>query len=791
MIEVNRFPPRKKNEDASSAAAHFEQAHSVATQMERSLGGTQGNKEGEILDALPAQIALLDAAGTIRYVNRAWQNYAERNGATAAGVGLGGNYLKQGISAWTLQEEDAQTVVAGIARVVEGDQSGFALDFQAKTDDGPRWLKIVCVPMPRREDGIVILQVDATDRVLAEEAAQAGEQQFRTLIEYGTDIISIHVKDGTMVYQSPSVRSVLGYEPEELLTKNIFEYLAPESIEPVQAAYRAMLDAPGKLVHVEAWLRAKNGGYQCFDCTGRNLLDDPLVLGILFNARDITERKRVAQELEEKAQLLELATDGIFICDAQGVITSWNRGAERIYGWTAAEAIGRRAAELLNGNNREREEVLAGLKCKGYWTAEVDHKSRSGARLRILSRCSCLRDDAGRLKSILTINSDITEQRTMEEHYFRAQRMESIGLLAGGVAHDLNNIFTPLLLSLELLQEDISDTNRDLIETMEVSATRGSQMVKQLLTFARGVDGERLRVDAGGLVAEVQKVARDSFPKNIVLRVDVPTDVWPTIGDPTQLHQVLLNLVVNARDAMPEGGSLTITLSNVVIDEQYASSDPEARIGNYVLFRITDTGEGIAREVLTHIFEPFFTTKEATKGTGLGLTTSLAITRSHGGFLKVESQQGLGSSFSLYLPADHRDAPAQASTASPILNGNGEVILLVDDDDGVRLVTRRTLERHNYKVLLAVDGADGVAVFAQHSHEISLVVADVVMPVLNGPQMIGAIRRINPDVKVMATSGFADKGASAAIQDLGLPVFLRKPYSAEILLRSIGNLLAN
>lgn len=406
----------------------------------------------------------------------------------------------------------------------------------------------------------------------------------------------------------------------------------------------------------------------------------------------------------------------------------------------------------------------------------------------IHDRAFPVRDSQGLALRIVGTAKDITESKNLEAQYLRVQRMESIGTLAGGIAHDLNNVLTPILMSTGLLKRQEQNPLRlSILTTIEDSAQRGADMVKQVLSFARGVDGQQLQVQTGRLLKEIEKIANETFLKNILVRCDVPPDLWVVRGDPIQLHQVLLNLCVNARDAMPNGGTLTLSASNFMLDEQYAAMNIEASPGPHVRIAVGDNGTGMTPEVMERIFEPFFTTKELGKGTGLGLSTTTAIIKSHGGFMRVESKVGAGTQFQVYLPAqvessveDFNEAPAP----EPPSCGHSELVLVVDDEDAVRQVTQQTLESFGYRVVLAADGIEAVSIYAARKQEIAVVITDMMMPVMDGPRMIQVLLRINPQVRIIAASGLHADAAS-----MGVRQFIPKPYTAETLLKTLHQVL--
>jgi PAS domain S-box-containing protein len=516
-------------------------------------------------------------------------------------------------------------------------------------------------------------------------------------------------------------------------------------------------------------------------------LADDLAFGIV-SLRARAERRVAEEKIAQQAEFIDKATDAISVRDLEQRVTFWNQGAERMYGWKSSEVIGRPIRELLHPDFFAFENALHQLRRQGEWTGELQKKTKSGATLTADCRWTLVRDNGGNPASVLAIETDITEKKKLEAQFLRTQRMESLGTLAGGIAHDLNNVLSPIMISIEMLKQDCTaPETRKMLDTLETCSRRGAELVKQVLSFARGIEGQRVNVNLTRLARELQQIMRDVFPKNIEYELKAAEDTWTVTGDPTQLHQVLLNLCVNARDAMPDGGKLTITTENVVLDEAAVAMTPGARAGTYVLVTVADSGVGIEPAIRDRIFEPFFTTKETGKGTGLGLSTALGIVKSHGGFINVYSEPGRGTQFKVYLPAqaplNAADRPAADSAGRP--RGNGECILLVDDEQNIRTVTQKTLERFGYSVITAGNGAEAVALYARHRSKILLVLTDMSMPVMDGPALILALRAINPTVRIIASSGLTNAGGIAQALQNGVLAFIPKPYTAEKLLKTV------
>ncbi|HXG49564.1 MAG TPA: response regulator [Methylomirabilota bacterium] len=404
---------------------------------------------------------------------------------------------------------------------------------------------------------------------------------------------------------------------------------------------------------------------------------------------------------------------------------------------------------------------------------------------------SSLATPAGAAPRFCYVAENITEKRRLEQQFLRAQRMESIGTLASGIAHDLNNVLAPIIMSLKLFRAKLPDADdQHLLDNLESSARRGADIVKQVLHFVRGAEGVRDTLPLPKLIHDLEHICRDTFPRSIHIETRVAHDLWPVTGDATQVYQVLMNLSVNARDAMPEGGRLTISVDNALIRQPQPHHFGELKPGSYVTLTVSDTGTGIAPAILDRIFEPFFTTKEVGQGTGLGLSTVLSIVKGHNGFLSVASQLNRGTTFKIYLPADHQGATAAAEPAAPSATaGTGELVLVVDDEPTIRLVTRRTLEENGYAVLVAADGAEALALFARQRRHIRLVITDMMMPSMDGAAFVRSLRRFAPDVPIIGVSGLMDERKAMHAAGLEGVAFLRKPFSADQLLQTVRDTL--
>ncbi|AFY93235.1 response regulator [Chamaesiphon minutus] len=408
-------------------------------------------------------------------------------------------------------------------------------------------------------------------------------------------------------------------------------------------------------------------------------------------------------------------------------------------------------------------------------------------------------DRTGNPTLTIGIHMDITEKKQLEQQFLRAQRLESLGTLASGIAHDLNNILTPILSVAQLLPlrlTNIDDRSQNLLKILESSARRGADLIKQILSFARGIEGNRVCLQPHHLLVDIQKIVQQTLPKSIEIDTDIAADLWTVLGDMTQLHQVLMNLCVNARDAMPQGGTLSIQATNRSIDETFARNHLDATVGNYVAITVADTGTGIQPQLLHRIFDPFFTTKEIGKGTGLGLSAVMGIVKSHDGFLDVQSQVNQGTQFQIYIPACN--TPIQLDENEPELpSGRQQLILVIDDEIAISTLIKATLETYNYRVLTANDGAQAIELYAQHRdaraerclEQVDCVLIDMMMPVMDGLSTVTALHQINPDLPAIAMSGLNSLEAVAQAERFGCRYFVAKPFTTKDLLQTLADCL--
>ncbi len=649
------------------------------------------------------------------------------------------------------------------------------------------------------QDDINFLQVvanilaQAVERHQVERALRASEERYRSMY-YNSPVMqhSIDSQD-KLISVSNYWLEKLGYEREEVLGRKSIEFLTEESQQYAAEIVLPKFFQQGFCQDIPYQLVTKNG--QIIDVLLSAIAEKDFAGNVIRSLAiliDVSEQKQAEQKISEQAALLDIVKDAIIVRGIDNQILFWNRGAEKLYGWTQAEALERDANELLDRESlTEFNEIQQAVREKGKWQGELNQVTKAGKDLVVESRWSLVKDEAGNPQSYLVVNTDITEQKQLQAQFLRAQRLESLGTLAGGIAHDLNNILAPILGFAKLLPlklPNVDEQIKEYFKIMETNAQRGSALVKQILTFTRGLEGDRGMVQIRHLIAEIKQIIEETFPKAIELEISAPKNLWTVNGDVNQLHQVLMNLAVNARDAMPDGGKLTIKAENFTVDASYARLHLDAQPGSYILITVADTGVGIPAAIIERIFEPFFTTKEIGRGTGLGLSTVIGIVKNHGGFVDVVSETQRGTQFKVFLPASETSAIAIEETEE-LPQGNGELILVVDDEPSILEVTKATLETYNYRVLTARNGIDAIALYTQNQAEIGVVLMDLMMPEMSGLTAMRTLRKINPSVKLIANSGLAEQEQITGAESIGIKAFLAKPYTAEKLLQQLKDVV--
>lgn len=741
------------------------------------------------MDVLPGVFYVLEEDGRIRLWNSQLERITGRKPEQIRGV----NCLE------VLHPEDhEQTMVAikGVfqdgedqvdARLISLDGKVFPYHFHG------RRIELEGKPC------ILGVGIDIQERLTMEAELQHQLSFQRTLMDAIPLPIAVKGKDGAYLTCNRAFEEFTGFSREKLTGLTGYDVMPELTARMHQQIDEELMANPGIRI-LEEKLRNKAGELR--DVLLQKTVyrqADGAVGGVLGVAIDVTDRKQNEARLLLQESALNAAANGIVIADRAGKIIWSNPAFTTLTGYTAEEVAGLTPQVLKSG--RQSDEFYSNLWqtiTSGHvWRGELVNRRKDGTlydeEMTITPVCGA----DGRITNFIAIKLDISQRKQMEAQYLRAQRMEGIGLLAGGIAHDLNNVLAPVLMSIQLLEDIHPDKEtREILHSLQDSAQRGADIVRQVLTFARGIKGERLLIAPKHLIKDISRVAHEAFPRNIRVCSSVPNDLWSVTGDPTQLHQVLLNLSINARDAMPDGGTLHIDARNETVSDMPTALGVSIADGDYVVLSVKDSGMGIPVELHERIFEPFFTTKEQGKGTGLGLSTVMGIIKSHHGYLKVNSAPGKGAEFLIYLPAVKEGViPSSPESTTVVPSGHGELILLVDDEPAILEIGRDILVRRGYRVLTASDGTEALTLVAQNEGKVHLVITDIMMPFMDGVALVRSLKKMTPTIKIIASSGLAS-GASMIskvdeLRRLGVSPIMHKPFVAQTLLINVANVLQN
>jgi PAS domain S-box-containing protein len=624
----------------------------------------------------------------------------------------------------------------------------------------------------------------ALDRKRAEQALASSEARFRSLVQGTSDLIVVADRDGCIKYVSPSVRQ-FGYSEEDVIGRSAFELVHPDDRARVYSRFVATSTTGVRRETVEYRVLDASGRWRHVEALGHDQLADPAVRGVVVNVRDVSERREAETAMRAREErfraLVQHTSDMITVLDANGLVTYISPSAERILGWNDGEYLGRSTFGLLHPDDRERvRQVFTQAITRSGSTPPIHSRMRhKNGQYRLLESIATNLLDDPAVRGFVINSRDITERKQLEDELLQSQKMEAVGRLAGGIAHDFNNLLTAIAGYTALLLDEIpdDDAHRSDLTEIEQAATRGAALVDQLLSFSR----RKMLTPSTLDLNEVVESTRGLLSRIIGADVELVTRLAPNLdgvrADLTQVEQVLLNLAVNARDAMPSGGRLEIETANVLLHARDVGAALEAKTGPHVMLTVRDTGIGMDRDTQAQVFEPFFTTKEVGQGTGLGLSTAYGIVTQAGGHIFVESRPGAGTTFRVYLPTDSRAADVQAPAEVHATPRTGqETILVVEDEAAVRSLARDVLARLGYEVLIASDGRQALDIAKRHRRRIDLLVSDVLLPQLRGVEVADRLRARRPGLRVLYISGYTQTAiVHDGLLDPGVN-FLAKPF---------------
>jgi PAS domain S-box-containing protein len=745
-------------------------AHRVANERIR----RDEHKFRSYIDNAPLGVFVADGRGRFVEVNRAAVQMLGHSSEELAGLRIED----------ILAPEDRERGAAHVAAVAE--KGAAESELQLRRKDGTAVCSSVRA-VKLGEDRFIAFVRDITDSKRVEAELRESEEKFAKAFRESPVAMAIaeletyryiDMNNRCLAMMGCTWKEVIGRTPVEL------GWISENGFREPERKFRAA----GRLVDHELELRRSDG--IAIACSyNAQIVPVGGKLRILSVTVEITERKKAEERVREQAALLDVSSDAVLLESLDRTITYWNKGAEAIYGWTAAEALGRDFTQLLfRPDSSDSSNGWDQLLEKGAFSGERRHVTKDGREIIVHVRSRMMQDKAGCPKQALVVMTDVTEARRLEEQYLRAQRLENLGSLASSIAHDLNNVLTPIMMSAEMLKPLArTGKHRDTFDVLVDSAQRGADIVKQLLLFGRGGDMTRKEVNVATVLEGIRKMVRETFPRNLELSMPAPKDLWRILGDRTQIFQVILNLCMNARDAMPHGGRLGVAAENVRVDEYFAQQNPGATTGPHVAIQVADTGTGIAPAILEKIFDPFFTTKSEGQGTGLGLSTVLGIVRHHGGFINVQSREGGGSEFRVFLPAGGpaESEPGQGGADPGALDGQGRMVLVIEDEESLRQILELSLRGHGYRPLVAANGAEAIALFAQRLSRVQMVVTDVMMPVMDGLQLIQGVRRLRKDIPIIVISGLHSYRAQIERLEDPHTYFLAKPFLFDQLLAAM------
>ena len=726
------------------------------------------------------------------YILSADGRFLDANQAMIDRLGYSREELLENGFPQTTDDDGAATIQQGFVAALQGEVSRYRVSGTRR--DGTAYsAEVANVPLKQWGNTVAVLGItrDVSKLEGARRAHESLEALFESTLNSITDGFFFLDDEWRFTYVNPKGLEIAQKPLDEMLGSVLWEVFPPMVGTELGIGYRRAMTDQMPVV--------TRGQYDPLGITVETTAY-PTESGLAIYVRDVTEEERQraaladsARQIANQAALLDSARDAIIIRGLDHTIRYWNRAAADLYGWSNEEAIGKSVRHLLYRSPEDFDAAVASTIANGQWAGDIEQVARDGTIIIADCRWSLVLDADGNPEAIFDVNTDVTLRRRDEETHLRAERMESLGTLAGGIAHDLNNVLTPLLMSAQLLASEETDPEKlQTLAVIEASAKRGADMMRQVLSFARGVEGRRIHVDTTRLIADTEAFCREALSKLIRVHTRIAPGTWNTVGDPTQLQQVLVNLVGNARDAMSAGGDLRISARNVDVSMPFHYHLPAP--GRYVRIEVEDSGTGMPADIAKKIFEPFFTTKRTGEGTGLGLATSIATVRSHGGNIQVYSEPDVGSRFDVFLPAAAPEPVGAGKPTSPMVlsasipRGNGQLVLVVDDEPDIRHVAKQALESYGYRTAVAGNGVEALEYLATFPGDTDLVFSDMSMPVMDGATMLTKIDELYPKLPVLLASGLTTTVPESPVGVAGRD-FISKPYVAPDLAAAVGRLL--
>jgi len=639
--------------------------------------------------------------------------------------------------------------------------------------------------------GVIEIALDITDRKNAEEELRESESRYRYLVESIEDLICTHDLQGNLLFVSSGPARLLGFAPTDMVGTNLLSYLAPEARNQFDA-YLAAIRREGRASGLML-VQSRSGERRVWEYRNKLLTEsgaEPIVLGV---ARDVTERRHAEQVERRLATAIDQATEGVIITDTQGIIQYVNPSLERMTGYSRDELLGQTPRILKSGEHDTvfYRQLWDTIKAGNIWSGRFTNRRKDGRLSHEEATISPVKDASGKIINFVAVKRDITEHLELSKQLLQAQKMEMVGTLAGGVAHDFNNILQVALgySDLILADEELPGRFRADLQKIYESARRGADLVQRLLTFSRKTEFNPQPLNLNRRINEMRKMLERTISKMIDIQLFLGANLATINADPPQIDQVLMNLAVNARDAMPEGGKLIIETVTVILEEEYARTHLGAKSGHHVLLVVTDTGSGMDKDTSEHIFEPFYTTKAVGEGTGLGLAMVHGIVKQHGGHVTCDSKLGQGTTFKVYLPALVSDEDMEEARVGPMPLGGSETILLVDDEELIRDLGFRILTNAGYRVITARNGKEAVELYHARGDTIALIILDLIMPGMGGKQCLEGLLSLNPSAKVVIASGYSADGPTKEVLSEGAKGFVNKPYDIRQVLEVVRNVL--